>query len=243
VDAGQVAVILGTSTVVNGSSAHLPTTDHLDAMRLNWGPYLWMRCYMNGAGFVNHIVGPTPDWADLEAQARAVEPGCHGVSVSPFLSPEPSLGVVNKCFEWDPKMPSEPGKKFRAALEALAYLIALGIRQHEEAGQIISRITVSGGLAKSRLMCEILASVLKKPLELLVSDEGPALGAAVTALAAFENHRRQTATQTNGFPIAGAVQRMVKFRPPVAPNEAWMSAYDNGLKEFKKRIVKLRKGG
>ena len=31
-------------------------------------------------------------------------------------------------------------------------------------------------------MCEILASVLDRPLERLQSDEGPALGAAVTAL-------------------------------------------------------------
>src|SRR5262249_22745867 len=48
VDAGQVAVILGNSAVVNSSSATLPASGTLDAMRLNWGPYLWMRCYNNG---------------------------------------------------------------------------------------------------------------------------------------------------------------------------------------------------
>ncbi len=243
VDAGQVAIILGTSAVVNSSSSQLPKTDNLDAMRLNWGPYLWMRCYMNGAGFVNRIVGANPNWSSLEDQARTAPPGCDGITVSPFLSPEPSLGVVQKSFGWDPKPPREPGTKFRAALEALAYLIALGVRQHEEAGQNITRMTLSGGLARSRLMCEILASVLNRPLELLVSDEGPALGAAVTALAALENHRRRGAHQSDEFPIAGAVETMVKFRSPVQPNAAWLSAYDKGLKEFKKRTVKLRKGG
>ncbi len=243
VDAGQVAVILGTSAVVNSSSSQLSKTDNLDVMRLNWGPYLWMRCYMNGAGFVNQIVGANPDWASLEEAARAVPPGCDGVTVSPFLSPEPALGVAKKNFGWDPKLPREPGQKFRAALEALAYLIALGVRQHEDAGQKISRITLSGGLARSRLMCEILASVLNQPLELLVSDEGPALGAAVTALAALENHRRRSQQQGDAYPIGAAVEMMVKFRTPVQPNAAWTSVYDKGLKEFKKRIGKLRKGG
>src|SRR5262249_27219270 len=66
VEAGQVAVILGNSAVVNASSATLPQSGHLDAMRLNWGPYLWMRCYNNGAQFLDRIVGSKPDWEALE---------------------------------------------------------------------------------------------------------------------------------------------------------------------------------
>jgi xylulokinase len=38
VDAGQVAVILGNSAVVNSSSSELPASGTLDAMKLNWGP-------------------------------------------------------------------------------------------------------------------------------------------------------------------------------------------------------------
>lgn len=241
VDSGQVAIILGTSAVVNSSSHQLPSTDKLDAMRLNWGPYLWMRCYMNGAGFVNQIVGADPNWAELEEQARAAPPGCDGFSISPFLAPEPSLGVTSKHFKWHPKPPREAGKKFRAALEALAYLIALGVRQHEEAGQNIKRITLSGGLARSRLMCEILASVLQRPLELLVSDEGPALGAAVTALAALENQGRRLEQATDHYPIGAAVETMVRFRGPVEPTDEWVSTYVKGLREFQKGIVELRK--
>jgi sugar (pentulose or hexulose) kinase len=243
VDSGQVAVILGTSAVVNSSSDQLPSADKLDVMRLNWGPYLWMRCYMNGAGFVNQIVGSSPNWADLEEQARTVAPGCDGYSVSPFRSPEPSLGVMSKHFKWSPKLPREPGKKYRAALEALAYLIAPGVRQHEEAGQNITRITLSGGLARSRLMCEILASVLQRRLELLVSDEGPALGAAVTALAALENRGRANEQQAELYPIAAAVDTMVKYRAAIEPNPNWTKAYSDGLKQFKKGIVNWRKGG
>ncbi len=239
VDAGQVAVILGSSAVVNASARELPATDNLDAMKLNWGPYLCMRCYTNGAQFLNHVVGKNPDWAGLEEKARAAKPAA-GAVVLPFVYPEPSLGVMEKTFRWEPEPPREAGAKFRAALEALAYLIALGVRQHEEAGQTIGRITVSGGIARNRLMCEILATVLGRPLELLVSDEGPALGAAVTALAGLENHRRRQQGDSAPYRVADAVAQMVRFREPVPPNPAWRPAYEKGLRQFEK-LAGLRK--
>src|ERR1700722_3986556 len=151
--------------------------------------------------------------------------------VSPFVFPEPSLGVMKANFRWEPKQPKDAGKQFRAALEALAYLIALGVKQHEAGGQAIGRITVSGGIARSRLMCEILASVLGRPLELLVSDEGPALGAAVTALAALENQLRREHGEAADYSVGDAVGRMVKFREAVEPNPQWRAAYEKGLRK------------
>jgi sugar (pentulose or hexulose) kinase len=236
VDAGHVAVILGNSAVVNSSGSQLPCRDNLDAMRLNWGPYLWMRCYNNGAQFLDPIVGPKPDWARLEAEARVCAAGCDGVAVLPFTAPEPALGVTSPGMRWLPAEPREAGPRFRAALEALAYLIALGIRAHEEAGQCIERVSVSGGIARSRLMCEVLATVLNRRLELLQSDEGPALGAAVTALAALETHLRRQHGESTPFTVADAVAHMVKFREPVAPNPAWQAAYVEGLRQFTERI-------
>ncbi|MGL6095024.1 MAG: xylulokinase, partial [Fimbriiglobus sp.] len=201
VDAGQVAVILGNSAVVNSSSSALPQTGTLDAMRTNWGPYLWMRCYSNGAQFLDRVVGKTPDWPALEAAARAVPPGCDGTSVLPYALSEPSIGVTAPRFEWTNGPSEKAGKNLRASFEAIAYLIALGVREHEAAGQAVSRVTVSGGIAQSDLMCEILASVLDRPVTRLVSSEGPALGAAVTALAGLETHLRGA----GGYATADAV--------------------------------------
>ena len=65
-DAGQMAIILGNSAVVNSSSKQLPAGGRLDVMRLNRGPYLWMRCYNNGAQFLDEVVGDSPDWKALE---------------------------------------------------------------------------------------------------------------------------------------------------------------------------------
>jgi sugar (pentulose or hexulose) kinase len=236
VDAGQVAVILGNSAVVNSSSRQLPNSGTLDAMRLNWGPYLWMRCYNNGAQFLDRVVGARPDWAALERAARAVPPGANGLAVLPFAYPEPSRGVTAPRFQWLPSEPSDAGVRFRASLEALAYLIALGVREHEAAGQVVTRVTVSGGIARSDLMCEILATVLDRRLERLQSFEGPALGAAVTALAALESYRRRQRGIGEPFAVADAVPALVRFRDAVMPNAAWRATYADGLRGFEGRL-------
>ena len=235
-DPGHVAVILGNSAVVNLSSGSLPQSGTLDAMKLNWGPYLWMRCYSNGAQFLDRIVGAKPDWPALEAAARTVDPGCGGVGVLPFALSEPSIGVNAPRFEWYPSEATNPGVRLRASFEAIAYLIALGVREHEAAGQTVTRITVSGGIAKSDLMLEILASVLNRPLERLVSSEGPALGAAVVALAGLEQSLRKQQGIAEPYTIADAVSQLVKFRDPVPPHGEWVEAYQNGLAGFAGRL-------
>jgi sugar (pentulose or hexulose) kinase len=240
VDDGQLAIVLGNSAVVNSSSLCTPAPGStLDLMRLNWGPYLWMRCYNNGAQFLDDLLGePPPNWDDLEAQGRSCAPLCGGVTVRPFAYPEPSLGVGEKeaGVSWRPAAPEGVGVRFRAALEAIAYLIALGVREHEKAGQKINRITVSGGLARSGLMCEVLASVLDRPLWRLTSFEGPALGAAVTALAALEAQGRRQAGIEEPYGVADAVAQMVRFRGEVRPNPGWREAYRGALAGFERGL-------
>jgi sugar (pentulose or hexulose) kinase len=238
VDAGQLAVVLGNSAVVNGSSTTLPGTDStLDCMRLNWGPYLWMRCYNNGAQFLDRIVGPKPDWAALERAAAVIPAGSGGVSVMPFVHPEPSRGVTAPRFEWTPDEPNNAGVRFRAALEAIAYLIALGVHEHEQAGQRVARISVSGGIARSELMGTILATVLGRPVERLESNEGPALGAAAAALAGLESHRRRTAGIELPFTVADALAHMVRFRETAYPRQDWRATYAAGLGDFERRMA------
>jgi xylulokinase len=85
-------------------------------------------------------------------------------------------------------------------------------------------------------MCEILATVLNRKLERLQSDEGPALGAAVTALAALETHRRREKRNHSPFTVVDAVATMIKFRDPVEPNPAWRQTYQEGARAFEQRL-------
>jgi sugar (pentulose or hexulose) kinase len=144
--------------------------------------------------------------------------------------------VSSPRFEWSPAEPAEPARRFRAALEAIAYLIALGVGEHEDAGRKVTRITVSGGIARSDLMCRILASVLDRPLVRLASFEGPALGVAVAALAALETHLRRKRRISAEYTLADAVERMVKFRDEVKPEPAWCEYYREGLRAFERAL-------
>jgi xylulokinase len=236
VDPGQVAVILGNSAVVNSSSADLPQTGSLDAMKLNWGRFLWMRCYNNGAQFLDKVIGKKPKWSTLAEASDAVPPGSNGVAVLPFAHPEPSRGVPKPVYRWLGPETKDPQVRFRASLEAIAYLIALGVREHVDAGQKISEITVSGGIARSDLMCEILATVLDRPLKRLESDEGPALGAAVVALAAAETNCRRKSGNAVAFSVQDAVRTLVRYRDPIQPNPAWKDAYIAGLRRFEEEL-------
>ena len=242
VDPGQIAVILGNSAVVNSSSDKLPSSGLLDCMKLNWGPYLWMRCYSNGAQFLDRVIGAKPDWVALEAEARTVPPGCNGVAVMPFALSEPSIGVNAPRFEWIGGEPTHRGVKLRASFEAIAYLIGLAVKEHEAAGQVVTRVTVSGGIAKNDLMCEILAGVLNKPLERLESNEGTALGAAVVALTGLENHWRKERGIALAYTAADAVSQMVRFRGRTEPRSDWVSAYQDGLNQFEQRVLAGRSG-
>jgi sugar (pentulose or hexulose) kinase len=235
VDAGHVAIILGNSAVVNSSSAQLPQSGTLDAMKLNWGPYLWMRCYSNGAQFVDVVAGK--DWYVREADAAKVPPLCSGTRVLPFLLSEPSVGIQKPQVKWAPSEPAERPVKVRACLEALAFLLARAVREHEAAGQSVTRITVSGGMARSGLMCQILASVLNRPLERLNSDEGPALGAAVVALAGLESHLRKQKGIAEPYTAADAVAALVKFRDRVEPVAGWVPEYARGMEAFERWLT------
>ena len=138
--------------------------------------------------------------------------------------------------EWTPKEPSDPGIRLRAAYEAVAYLIALAVKEHEAAGQIITRITVSGGIAKSEMMCEILAAVIDRRIERLVSSQGTALGAAVVALAGYESYLRNREGMAEPFSAADAVATMVKFKDAVEPKPDLAAIYSKGLERFRAKI-------
>jgi MYXO-CTERM domain-containing protein len=88
-------------------------------------------------------------------------------------------------------------------------------------------------------MCEILATVLGRALHRLESDEGPALGAAVTALAALESHRRRQRGIRAPFRVSDAVGILVKFRERVEPNPAWAGTYARGLRAFEEHLGRM----
>jgi L-ribulokinase len=73
---------------------------------------------------------------------------------------------------------------YRALLEATAYGTRTIVEAFNGAGVGVTELVVAGGLLKNPVLMQIYADVTGLPLSTIVSEEGPALGAAIHAAVA-----------------------------------------------------------
>jgi L-ribulokinase len=106
---------------------------------------------------------------------------------------------------------------YRALIEATAFGTRKIIETFEASGLPVRDLVVAGGLLKNPVIMQIYADVTRRPLHLIGSDQGPALGSAMHA-----------AVAAGAYPdIYAAVDAMGKLRRDVyAPDEAAADAYD-----------------
>lgn len=77
----------------------------------------------------------------------------------------------------------------QAVLEGVAFGIADMVAAAKQLGATLSECRVCGGGAKSALWRKILANVLNVRVTTISNQEGPGLGAAILAMAAYDAHR------------------------------------------------------
>ena len=158
-------------------------------MRLNWGPYLWMRCYNNGAQFLDRVVGTNPDWDGPGGGGPGDAAGLRRGGGAAVRLPRAVAGRDSERACSGPRRAGRAGRALPGGAGGAGVPDRPGASASTKRPARRSRaITVSGGIARSDLMCEILATVLDRPLERLQSFEGPALGGRGDGLAALENH-------------------------------------------------------
>jgi L-ribulokinase len=73
---------------------------------------------------------------------------------------------------------------YRALFEATAFGTRTIIEAFEAAGVPVREFVVAGGLVQNSVLMQIYADVTRRPLSLIASDQGPALGAAIHAAVA-----------------------------------------------------------
>ena len=106
---------------------------------------------------------------------------------------------------------------YRALIESTAYGTRLIIENFERCGVPVRELVIAGGLQKNKLLMQIYADVTGRPLSLVDSEQGPALGSAMHA-----------AVAAGLYPtIADAAARMGRIRRNVyTPDPAAARAYD-----------------
>lgn len=83
---------------------------------------------------------------------------------------------------------TRPEEIYRALLEATAFGTRTIVEALEQGGVPVTEFIVTGGLKKNALLMQIYADVLRRPVSLAVSAQGPALGSAIHAAVAAGAH-------------------------------------------------------
>ena len=155
----------------------------------------------------------------LEREAAAQKPGEHGLLALDWWNGNRSVLVDANLSGLlvGMTLATRAPDIYRALIESTAYGTRLIIENFERCGVPVRELVIAGGLQKNQLLMQIYADVTGRPLSLVDSEQGPALGSAMHA-----------AVAAGLYPtIADAAARMGRIRRNVyTPNPAAARAYD-----------------
>jgi L-ribulokinase len=207
VEPGQMVAIMGTSTChVMSSDQHgvvpgmcgvvdggiLPGLWGYEAGQSGVGDiFAWFVRTGFPAGYAERAAaaGQSPHeyLTDLAAGQKVGEHGLvaldwHSGNRSVLVDHELSGVIVGQTLS------TRPEDIYRALLEATAFGTRTIIEAFEKSGVPVDELIIAGGLTKNALLMQIYADVTRRPLSLIGSTQGPALGAAMHAAVAAGAH-------------------------------------------------------
>jgi L-ribulokinase len=122
----------------------------------------------------------------LSAEAATQPAGAHGLLALDWLNGNRSVlvdhhlsGVVTGL-----TLASRAPDIYRALIESTAFGTRVIIDAFESAGVGVAELVIAGGLIRNELIMQIYADVTRRPLSLIRSAQGPALGSGIHAAVA-----------------------------------------------------------
>jgi L-ribulokinase len=140
---------------------------------------------------------------------------------------------------------TRPEDVYRALLEATAFGTRTIIDAFESAGVPVDELIIAGGLTKNALLMQIYADVTRRPLSIIRSTQGPALGAAMhAAVAAGAYPDIQAAAASMGKADHGVYQpdpqRAVAYDRLYAEYRLLHDYFGRGTNDVMHRLRRLR---
>ncbi|MEV4564054.1 ribulokinase [Nonomuraea sp. NPDC049419] len=188
---GQMVAIMGTST------CHIMPSDRLAEVPGMCGvvqdgivPGLWG--YEAGQSAVGDIFGwfvdsfGTEGHDELTALAEKQAVGQHGLVALDWFGGNRSVLVDHNLSGVivGQTLATRPEDVYRALIESTAYGARMIVETFERSGVPVEEFVVAGGLLKNSFLMQVYADVLRRPLSVIGSDQGPALGSAIHAAVA-----------------------------------------------------------
>lgn len=202
VSTGIVTVSLGTSGTIYSCSDKpvIDTKGEIAAFCDSTGKWLPLVCTMNvtvATEMVRHRFNLSHD--QLSEAASSVKAGNNGLMLLPFFEGERT-----------PNIPNGTGVYFglrndtytiphfaRAAMEGTTFGLNYGLNRMRELGIKPREIRATGGGAKSKVWCQILADIFYAEVVCMNNEEGAAFGAALQALWAYRINTGKSETIEN----------------------------------------------
>lgn len=128
------------------------------------------------------------------------------------------------------RMSHKKADMLQAVLEGVCFALRDCVEVAREQGISISRSTICGGGAKSRLWRKMLSNILQIPLEVLITEEGPGYGAAMLAAVACGTFAD----------IEQCKENWIKVAERVEPDSRLVALYEERYQRYRKIYPALR---
>ena len=232
---GACNISLGTSGTIFISSKNfgVDSNNALHSFAHADGTYHLMGCMLSAAScnkwWMDEIIG-TKDYA---AEQKSIEKlGENHVFFLPYLMGErsPINDPMARATFTGITMDTTRADMTQAVLEGVAFALRDSFEVARSLGVDIKRSKICGGGAKSPLWKKIVANVLNIKIDVIESEEGPALGGAM--LAAVANGEYAS--------VQAAADAIVKIVDTVEPDAELVAKYEARYQEFKRIYPALK---
>lgn len=226
---GRCNISLGTSGTIFISSKNfgvdsnnaLHSFDHAD------GNYHLMGCMLSAAScnkWWSEEILNTKDYA--KEQEDITKLGDNNVYFLPYLMGErsPHNNPNARGTFIGMSMDTSRSDMTQAVLEGVAFALRDSLEVAKSLGINIERTKICGGGAKSPLWKKIISNVLNLKVDMIESEEGPALGGAILAAVACNEFES----------IEDAVNKLVKVTETIEPEKELVEKYEDRYNKFKK---------
>lgn len=224
---GMCNISLGTSGTIFISSEEfgVDKNNALHAFAHADGHYHLMGCMLSAAScnkwWMDDIIG-TSDYK--EEQAAITGLGENHVYFLPYLMGErsPHNDPNARGTFIGLSMDTTRAQMTQAVLEGVAFAIRDSFEVAKSLGGHIERTKICGGGAKSPLWKEIMANILNIKVDVIESEEGPALGGAILAAVGCGEYAS----------VEDAASKLVKVIDTVEPTPSIAAKYEEKYKKF-----------
>ena len=221
-------ISLGTSGTIFISSNHFGVDQNnaLHSFAHADGHYHLMGCMLSAAScnkwWMDEIIG-TKDYAAEQAQIS--KPGENHVYFLPYLMGERSphndpnargtfIGMT---------MDTSRADMTQAVLEGVAFALRDSLEVAKSLGIHLERTKICGGGAKSPLWKKMIANILNLKVDVIESEEGPAMGGAMLAAVACGEYAG----------VEEIAEKFVKVTGTVEPDPELVAKYEDRYQKFR----------